>query len=1286
MKLFRRPLSLLLTVLLLLGTVSSLSLLNVSAAETETSTEETATRIDYTTKVFNSPAEKLATMQKYVTKDGYSLYVDAVSGEVAQVDEASGQVLFTNPYDVASSTGTVATKQQIMSQIIVKYTDNDTQKYFYSYEMASLRDQIKVKNIKNGVRVEYTIGREENKRLVPRLISVKRFQEKIAGPMVEAGVAKYDPTTANPAHNGEDGDYTDYGDISLDKDKTTDFYVRKFAAFYTRKSLSTAVSEQAKQDMIKAFPIVAKMDVYVFAPDAGDNDLSICEEQLKKYTTYSFEDMDYDHGETGYESEDDNPPVFKLALEYTLDSEGMTVRLPANGIRFNESLYQLTYISILPYMGAGNSNNTGYTFFPDGSGSLFRFEDLNTTTSTTLYGKVYGTDYAYHTIDGTYQQTIRYPVYGVVENQRYYDLILYGDDGSVTKSTTYSATIMDAQRKKEDALIATGGARPYSDAWSKANKEGNEIREYTVSNGYVAVMEEGEAMAELYTYHAGSLSDYNTIMLQVNPRPKDTYNIADSISVGQNSDWTVVSSRKYVGSYTIRYYMLTDEAVAKEKNIQNYHTATWFGMAEAYRDYLYKNGILSPLTSEDVGKDIPLYIETFGTLETTQKILSIPVNVMTPLTSFENIQTMYKELSESGVKNIKFKLTGYANGGMYSTVPYGLDWESAVGGKSGYQKLLAFAQQVTEDDADASMELYPDFDFVYVNATGAFDGLSLSKHAVKTIDDRYTSKRVYSATRQTYVSYYQLALSPAYFSNFYEKFVTKYNKVANTNISASTLGNNLNSDFDEDEPYNREDSKTFTAEALQYLSEKVGSVMTEGGNAFTWKYIDQLLGVALDSSRYIKSSNSVPFIGVVLHGAIQFTGNALNMEGDVNYAMLKAMENGASMYFILSYENTSELKEDYKLSKYYSVRYDIWKDDVIAKYLELNAVMNDVQTKLIIDHKFFAGERVPDSTEIDEDVLNELEDILHNEEAAEQIALDKKINAIANARKAAQEVVASVTAKLKKIYIESAPDKNGNVTKSGYLADIASNYNTAFVGDKSRMAKYLKALDTYNQYLEAAGGDEKNQDVINALADVETAKKGLLTMLGANIYSKYIGAQTEYLEAMALIEEADKAVEIIREAEGGDTLLVKEAADQVAIAHGLVDSLNAVYNLTEKTEGETYEEWAAKSIQNIYAATLEMAKDVFTEEQIIARYKDSLSSTGSNDKEEETSTETKYTVTENSGSIVLVTYGDKVTSGNGYTYKAYKSILMNYNNFAVRVTVNEIVYTLPAYGYAVIYN
>ena len=147
--------------------------------------------------------------------------------------------------------------------------------------------------------------------------------------------------------------------------------------------------------------------------------------------------------------------------------------------------------------------------------------------------------------------------------------------------------------------------------------------------------------------------------------------------------------------------------------------------------------------------------------------------------------------------------------------------------------------------------------------------------------------------------------------------------------------------------------------------------MIEGGNAYAVKYADVILNASLTSSKYVKASESIPFLGMVYHGSKVFTGSATNMEGDINEAILHAIENGASMYFILSYQNTSELKENFQLSKYYSVSYDIWKNDIADYYNTLNNAIKDLQTSYIVDHEFLDGERVPDADELEADRLAE---------------------------------------------------------------------------------------------------------------------------------------------------------------------------------------------------------------------------------------------------------------------------------------------------------------------------
>ncbi len=1151
MKKCNKFLSLLLAVLMLCSVLTCFSVTIAAEEETTAETEtEAGGNVEYLTQVFATPDEKLATMRLKLTKGDYSIYCDETSGEVAVKNNVTGQILSTNPYDVGSATASDSIKYQLLSQIIIKYTDNGKEKEFSSYEYASLRDQITVKNIKNGIRVEYIIGREEARHLVPRQIEDSRFREKLLAPMME------------------------YYDLNT---KEGVFWFSKFLAYYSGsynadtgeitgvKSKENCATDTLLKDLLNAFPICDKMDIWVCDPTISSTEVERLEEMIKAACPeYSYEEMDYDHQLTEYESSEANPPVFKMALEYTLDEDGFTVRLPVNGLTYNESLYQLTNISILPYMGCGNNAYEGYVFYPDGSGTLFSLEDLVNVNTTSVSSKVYGADYAYHQLTGTYQQTVRYPVFGVVENTQYYDCVEYDDSTGDYKTTRISGLIYDklvAAQKGEATLAAS---------YSQYNKllSASEINPVINSRGYAAIIEEGDALTNLVYYHSGVLAPYDTVMMNFNPRPQDSYNLAESISVGTNSEWTVTTDRKYTGNFKVHYIMLTDASLVQEKGLENdtWYDTTWLGMAFAYRSYLENKGILTRLTEAETANDIPLYIETFGSLYATERIASIPVSVKKALTSAADIITMYEELSDQGVTNINFKLTGYANGGMYPKMPYNLKWERSVSKDVSMQELFDYAANVSGGE----MGIYPEFDFSYVMSTGLFDGLSMRKHLVKTIDDRYASKREYIATQQRYGGYYQMAISPAYFSHFYTKFINKYLDYDNvTGISVGSLGSALNSDFDEDEPYNREDARTFVKKALEYLSgadQSNLSVMVDGGNVYTWQYVDHILDVSLDSSRYIKSSYSVPFVGVVLHGYMNFAGSPLNMEGDIDYAKLKAIENGASLYFTLSYANTELLKEDDLLSKYYSIRYDIWQDDLVDIYNEVNGVLKDVQNKLIIDHEFLSGMRVPDTDELENDILAEYEKVLDYQTNKEEYEIKQQKEAVADARKNIASLASTA-----ETFIETCLSSYSGINGCAYL------YVTGERSFERRMAAYVEADAAYKELYSRyeAASDEEKESMAVLLSSAETTQKQALAQLKTyvrNISRIILSLENEYEVLSKLRADAESGALLVKGTEGVPESIIAEIDAQLAYVDTLMqEKLGIKFDLTvDKAEVDTF--------------------------------------------------------------------------------------------------------------------
>ena len=852
--------------------------------------------------------------------DKYELYINDYTGEMAFKDTVTGQVLLSNPYDVPNYKSiSAATRAQLLSQIAIGYTDNGVSKTFYSYTEAAARGQIKVKNIKNGIRVEYTLGREDSNYLVPGMITEARMISEILSVM-EPGLPEYGYkyVSANGAY---------------DTVKLISFYIIK-------DPTDPELTQTALDEMYKTFPIVKKLGKAVYVRSSSTaRDKRMLENLIKTYCpNYSYEELEKDHAETEYVSEETDPPLFKLALEYTLNNEGLIIRLPANGIRFDYSLYTLEYVSPLQFLGAGNMLEDGYLFYPDGSGAIMHYEDLVKRMASSITGKVYGPDYAYHEISGKHQESIRVPVYGLVNSV---EEPLYDADGNPIMTTDPETGEPVAETK-------------------------------TVTTGYMAILEEGDAMANITAAWGGSRHNYASVYTTFYPRPKDTYDLAGSIAVGSNSTWTVESSRKYTGSYKLRIVMLSDASKQADLTAANrpYYEASYVGMAKAYSHYLVDIArVLSPLSSADV-KDgnIPLYIESFGTVPDMTRILSIPIEIDVPLTTFADVEKMYEEISSNGITNINFKLTGFANEGMYSVYPAKLKWMKEVGGGEGFTNLLTAARR-------EGFGVYPDFDFMYISNEKLFDGVSLRAAGARTIDNRYSSKKVYDATYQEFVSHFDICVTPAMIEEYYARFSGSFKGYNPLGISVSTMGSDLNSDFGKHNPTNREDAKKIISDILATVKKDYGSVMTSGGNAYALKYTEHLLEAAVDSSRFATSSRSVPFVGMVLHGYVNFAGSAINMAGNVNYQVLKAIENGAGLYFTLSYDNTSLLKEFEDLSAYYSVSYQIWagtydkdgnlvtKGDLFTIYDRVNAAIGSLQTAKIVDHDFLIGERVASDAE-----------------------------------------------------------------------------------------------------------------------------------------------------------------------------------------------------------------------------------------------------------------------------------------------------------------------------------
>jgi len=1067
--------------------------------------------------------DKIATMESVFQNDDYELFYQSYTGEIAIKNLKTGEYTFSNPCDLevieankyVSSNGDHTKTAALLSQIIVKYTDKNTGtgKYLGSFDSAAvLGNQIEMMRIDNGIRVEYALGSVESKRLVPVWIEKSRFDEKI-----------YD--VIKKAAGGEDKEVGSYGVM-----------VNQLKGVYYREVNYNTASEADKQLFLKQYPILQTNPDLVFYVLVDTSALSLAKiEELVKTNCpeYTFDELEADHTTTGYEGDSVEPPLFRLAVEYTFNKDGFSATVPAKSIRYNETNYSLDEIVILPYFGCtttaavANTEATvtkqttdGYLFLPDGSGTILEYYNKDGSVKTGVQSiSVYGIDYAYENLDhanATANSKIcRIPVFGLTD---YYD---------ITTETVRSGL---------DNFVSTESYR----------------------NGYVAVITEGESLAKitaslgqlLWNGLSANMSTYNTVYVAFSMQQTDTVSLGSALGGGTSMSQSI--DTRYIGDYTIQYMLLSDA--------EGFGDPTYSGMATAYRNYLANTGAISQLNVAS-GEQLPLYVQTLGAMKVSDEFLTFPITVTRALTSFEDIKSMTEDFAgaEYPITNVKYILSGYVNGTASSSkYPTSVKFNSKVGGKKGFADLIEYA-------IDKDIEIMPNFDFANVRRTNW--GFSLKKHAALMMSDRYATKRTYDAVYQTISrrGFANLVSTTAYdyiftkFSKSYDKFFENFAGY-NGSLAVLTLGTDLNSDFNTENPITREDSKQNTVKFLEKLSKKYDSVVVDGGNAYTIPYANALLSIPLDNSNYAISSAAVPFMGMVLHGYKSYAGDPLNMSGDVQYAILKSIENGAAPYYFLVYNHATDLRTSNDLSDFYSADFGSWftkptdttvKDTSIqTTYKTINEAIGGLQNAVISNHEFHTAFKL---------------------DANEAAILFAEYNSAVSALEAAKEA-----------YVKAAETTEAN-KYSGRLADYIKeerNAKAAYLAAQENLDNVLALIDRNN-----VGG------IVSVTYKSETAEKTFyINYNNYDVVFETEKGKVYQIAPMAFVTEetvkANAQTFTVAEAEDAENVYIATTSKVVADFTSANETLLAAIEKDSK-----YEKDRAISKINSILSDLEMAKD-----------------------------------------------------------------------------------------------
>ncbi len=111
-------------------------------------------------------------------------------------------------------------------------------------------------------------------------------------------------------------------------------------------------------------------------------------------------------------------PGIYITVDYTIEGDNLVVRIPYEKIE-EKSKLAVTTITVLPWLGACGNENSGYLFYPDGSGAVTTFERVGERPSNVLLATYYTYSHksmSYKTITDTdlhNRYTAAFPVCGI---------------------------------------------------------------------------------------------------------------------------------------------------------------------------------------------------------------------------------------------------------------------------------------------------------------------------------------------------------------------------------------------------------------------------------------------------------------------------------------------------------------------------------------------------------------------------------------------------------------------------------------------------------------------------------------------------------------------------------------------------------------------------------------------------------------------------------------------------------------------------------------------------------
>lgn len=444
----------------------------------------------------------------------------------------------------------------------------------------------------------------------------------------------------------------------------------------------------------------------------------------------------------------------------------------------------------------------------------------------------------------------------------------------------------------------------------------------------ICMLEEGSSYASMEADVAGRLHGYNYATAAY------TMIHGSSMDVSSKSDKEVI---------------IYQDNLPKENIVQRYRfvdTADYSDIAVAYRDYLMNK---YPTLTKNTDTSVPVMVKMVGAIERVRNRLGFPVTVSEELTTYEEAAAMLDELSAK-IPNLSMSYAGWFNDGLYHDAATDVDLISELGGKSKFKKLTALAK---EKGVDLFLESY--VEFVYNNSffNGFMRNRDAARFLTKEVNELYDYDPIWFGPMDDDDSTLRYMVKNSFTNKMIDTVNDAVRKYEAAGLSFADMGYMLGGDYYYKALVTREEMIKLQQQKLAETKDAGTKISIYKGNEYAIPYADTVVDMKLSNDQYGIEDYSIPFFSIVLHGLVDYTGQAINLSNDYQTTILQSAEAGAGLFFTFMDAETAQVQET-KYTFLYGAEYDLWKDQAMQIYEQYNKDFGNVFNQYIVDHKYIA--------------------------------------------------------------------------------------------------------------------------------------------------------------------------------------------------------------------------------------------------------------------------------------------------------------------------------------------